>query len=182
MSRVFRSTALTRRRPQLILVLCWLCKTYFQFNQHLTHAFLGVGWNKWYYNIYENGGVDEFDLVLFFTSTVSRDPHLLRSKDTWAVFGCALSLVAVQNLWIILEINILPSPLDSFIFLLQAWFNPPPLLVFNKLCFKLPSELICPEITVASKRGSENDILQVNKTVQILLAQDLQFSPAGVLL
>ncbi len=115
---------------------------------------------------------------VFHQHCVSRDPHLLRSRDTWAVFGCALSLVAVQNLWIILEINILPSPLDSFIFYFKLDSTPPPLLVFNKLCFKLPSELICPEITVASKRGSENDkcllLQQVNKTVQILLAQDLR--------
>ncbi len=68
---------------------------------------------------------------VFHQHCVSREPLLLCSKDTWAVFGCALSLVAVQNLWIMFQ-NKYPSLSTGtwlvffccFFCLLQAWLNP----------------------------------------------------------
>ncbi len=66
---------------------------------------------------------------VFHQHCVSREPLLLCSKDTWAVFGCALSLVAVQNLWIMFKINILPSPLELDSFFFVVFF----------VCFKLDS-------------------------------------------
>lgn len=115
----------------------YLCNIYFPFNQHLTHAFYFFG--------KPNGTTRFMKMVVwikpfktvprfvFHQHCVSRDPLLLRFKDTWAVFGCALSLVATEfvNHFRNKYPSLSTGPWLMFYFFTSSFIQFPTLLVFN---------------------------------------------------